>query len=136
MKLSDQEYNSQRGTEAKTLGMGSALMIASGYNGELTVTGDLTDHWVCLFVSMGFFLYIVQELLVGLSAATNNRDDPSIKANISSAQVWTVISWSTYPVVYLFPMLNIGGSTAVVAVQLGYTVSDIISTCGVGILIY
>merc|ERR1711915_739143 len=113
----------------KTLGIGSALMIASGYYGELTVTGDLSARWVCWFLSMSFFLYIVKELLVGLSDAAN-------KAKISSAQVWTVISWCTYPVVYLFPMLNIGGSTAVVAVQLGYTVSDIISKCGVGILIY
>merc|ERR1712061_870485 len=132
MKLSDQEYNSK----AKTLGIGSALMIASGYYGELTVTGDLTDRWVCWFLSMSFFLYIVQELLVGLSDATNKEEDPTIKAKISSAQVWTVISWCTYPVVYLFPMMNIGGSKAVVAVQLGYTVSDIISKCGVGILIY
>merc|ERR1712151_1028206 len=31
MKLSDEEYNSK----AKTLGIGSALMIASGYYGEL-----------------------------------------------------------------------------------------------------
>merc|ERR1712083_191940 len=104
-----------------------ALMIASGYYGELTVTGDLTDRWVCWFLSMGFFLYIVQELLVGLSAATNKEEDPSIQAKISSAPVWPVISWCTYPVVYLFPMLNSGGSTAVVAVQLGYTVSDSIS---------
>merc|ERR1712014_283874 len=132
MKLSDEEYSSK----AQALGIGSALMIASGYYGELTVTGDLTDRWICWFVSMAFFLYIVQELLVGLSAATNKEDDPNIKAKISSAQVWTVISWCTYPVVYLFPMLNIGGSTAVIAVQLGYTVSDIISKCGVGILIY
>merc|ERR1712029_470931 len=57
MKLSDQEYNSK----AKTLGIGSALMIASGYYGEPTVTGDLTDRWVCWFLSMAFFLYIVQE---------------------------------------------------------------------------
>jgi bacteriorhodopsin len=85
---------------------------------------------------MAFFLYIVQELLVGLSAATNKEEDKNIRANISAAQVWTVISWCTYPVVYLFPMMNIGGSKAVVAVQLGYTVSDIISKCGVGILIY
>jgi len=132
MKLSDEEYNSK----AKTLGIGSALMIASGYYGELTITGDLSDRWACWFLSMAFFLYIVQELLVGLSDATNKEEDPTIKAKISSAQVWTVISWCTYPVVYLFPMLNIGGSTAVVAVQLGYTVSDIISKCGVGILIY
>merc|ERR1712151_1121173 len=76
MKLSDQEYNSK----AKTLGIGSALMTASGYYGELTVTGDLTDRWVCWFLSMSFFLYIVQELLVGLSDATNKEEDPAIKA--------------------------------------------------------
>merc|ERR1712066_1029652 len=35
MKLSDEEYSSK----AKTLGIGSALMIASGYYGELTITG-------------------------------------------------------------------------------------------------
>merc|ERR1712232_1062311 len=132
MKLSDEEYNSK----AQTLGIGSALMIASGYYGQLTITGDLSPRCGCWFLSMCFFLYIVQELLSGLSAATNKEEDASIKANIQAAQVWTVISWCTYPVVYLFPMLNIGGSKAVVAVQLGYTVSDIISKCGVGILIY
>merc|ERR1712226_172129 len=62
MNLSDEEYNSK----AKTLGLGSALMIASGYYGELTITGDLSARWGCWFLSMAFFLYIVQELLVGL----------------------------------------------------------------------
>merc|ERR1711923_190912 len=57
--------------KAKTLGVGSALMIVSGYYGELVVTGDLTPRWACWFLSMAFFLYIVYELLVGLSAATN-----------------------------------------------------------------
>merc|ERR1712228_1166666 len=80
MNLSDAEYSSK----AKSLGIGSALMIASGYYGELTITGDLSARWGCWFLSMMFF----------------------------------------------------GGSKAVVAVQLGYTVSDIISKCGVGILIY
>ena len=41
-----------------------------------------------------------------------------------------------YPVVYLFPFLNIGGAQAVVGIQLGYCVSDVISKCGVGFLIY
>merc|ERR1711998_667974 len=91
MKLSPEEYSSK----AWTLGFGSALMIVSGYYGELVVTGDLTPRWVCWFASMSFFLYIVYELLVGLAAAT-----------------------------------------AVVAIQLGYCVSDIISKCGVGLVIY
>merc|ERR1712014_529413 len=122
--------------KAKTLGVSSALMIVSGYYGELTVSGNLTPRWICWFVSMTFFLYIVYELLVGLSAATNSEADPVIKSKIRTAQVMTVISWCTYPVVYLFPMLGITASSAVVAIQIGYCVSDIISKCGVGLVIY
>merc|ERR1712014_49490 len=104
--------------------------------GELVVTGDLTPRWACWVLSMGFFLYIVQELLVGLADATASESDPVIQGKIRTAQVMTVISWCTYPVVYLFPMLGINAAEAVVSIQLGYCVSDIISKCGVGLVIY
>jgi len=132
MKLEARDFSEK----ARTLGVGAALMIVSGYYGELTVTGDLTPRWVCWFVSMVFFLYIVYELLVGLSEATNAEQDPVIKAKIGTAQVVTVISWCTYPIVYLFPMMGINASHAVVGIQIGYCASDIISKCGVGLLIY
>merc|ERR1711988_572697 len=132
MKLDDKTYSSK----AWTLGAGSALMIVSGYYGELVVTGDLTPRWVCWALSMCFFLYIVYELLVGLAAATAAEADATIAGKIKTAQVMTVISWCTYPVVYLFPMLGINAASAVVSIQLGYCVSDIISKCGVGIVIY
>merc|ERR1712025_281583 len=122
--------------KAWTLGLGSALMIVSGYYGELVITGDLTPRWRCWGASMLFFLYIVYELLVGLAAATNLETDPEIKSKIKVAQVMTVISWCTYPVVYLFPMYGINAANAVVSIQIGYCASDIISKCGVGILIY
>ena len=123
-------------TKASVLGVGSALMIVSGYYGELTVTGDLTPRWICWAVSMCFFLYIVYELLVGLASATASETDQTIAGKIKVAQVMTVISWCTYPVVYLFPMLGIKAATAVVSIQVGYCVSDIISKCGVGLVVY
>merc|ERR1712107_721202 len=132
MKLDPETY----AAKSKTLGVGSALMIVSGYYGELTVTGDLTPRWICWFVSMCFFLYIVYELSVGLKAATESENDPVIKGKIELAQWMTVISWCTYPVVYLFPMLGIAASSAVVSIQIGYCISDIISKCGVGLVIY
>ena len=132
MKLDERDYNDK----AKTLGVGSALMIVSGYYGELVITGDLTPRWMCWFISMMFFLYIVYELLVGLSDATNSEADPSIRGKIQTAQVMTVISWCTYPVVYLFPMLGINAAHAVMGIQIGYCASDIISKCGVGLTIY
>jgi len=132
MKLDERDYNDK----AKNLGVGSALMIISGYYGELVITGDLTPRWMCWFISMFFFLYIVYELLVGLSEATNSEADPVIQAKIKTAQVMTVISWCTYPVVYLFPMMGIQASHAVMGIQIGYCASDIISKCGVGLTIY
>merc|ERR1711865_391364 len=132
MKLDERDFNSK----ASTLGVGSALMICSGYYGELVVTGDLTPRWACWFLSMIFFLYIVYELLVGLAAATNKETDAVVKGKIQTAQLMTVVSWCTYPVVYLFPMLGINAAHAVVSIQVGYCASDIISKCGVGILIY
>merc|ERR1712007_289192 len=85
---------------------GSALMIVSGYYGELIITGDLESRWNCWYASMCFFLYIVYELLIGLRAATASESDDKIARKIKIAQVMTVISWCTYPVVYLFPMLG------------------------------
>merc|ERR1711972_1202436 len=92
MKLSPAESSSY----CKQLGVASAAMIAVGYPGELIITGDLSERWFCWFFSMMVFLTIVYTLLIGLS------------------QVVTVISWCTYPVVYLFPMFGIGGAQAVV----------------------
>merc|ERR1719161_2464037 len=132
MKLDDKTYSSK----AWTLGAGSALMICSGYYGELVVTGNLTPRWACWCLSMSFFLYIVYELLIGLAEATDSEADPVIAGKIRSAQVMTVISWCTYPVVYLFPMLGISAANAVVGIQIGYCCSDIISKCGVGLIIY
>jgi bacteriorhodopsin len=122
--------------KAWTLGVGSALMIVSGYYGELIIVGDLTPRWHCWGLSMCFFLYIVFELLVGLSNATNKEEDPTIKGKIKVAQIMTVISWCTYPVVYVFPMMGISAASSVVSIQLGYCASDIISKCGVGLVIY
>jgi bacteriorhodopsin len=132
MKLEKADFQSK----ATKLGLGSALMILSGYYGELTLGGNLAPRWACWFLSMCFFVYIVYELLVGLSSATAAEANAEISAKIKTAQVWTVVSWCTYPVVYLFPMFGIEGSWAVVAIQVGYSISDIISKCGVGLVIY
>jgi len=132
MNLDEETYSSK----SKTLGVGAALMIVSGYYGELTVSGDLTSRWICWALSMVFFCYIVFELLVGLKAATESETDPVVKGKIELAKLMTVVSWCTYPIVYLFPMLGISAADAVVAIQIGYCASDIISKCGVGLVIY
>jgi len=124
-------------SKATTLGVASALMIILGYPGELITDPDqLSGRWMWWACAMAPFLFIVYTLLVGLNDATNAETDPNISSLIKKAQVATVISWCTYPVVYVFPMLGITGSSVIVFIQIGYSISDIISKCGVGLLVY
>merc|ERR1712149_108844 len=123
-----------------TLGICSALMIAFGYPGE--TSGVPGTRWVFWFISMIPFTYIVYTLFFGLKESQNSQPECA-RDLVKYACYATVISWCTYPVVYIFPMLS--GSTdgkaglsasAMVSVQVGYTISDIISKCGVGFPVY
>jgi len=132
MKLPAEEASKK----CTTLGVAAALMIVLGYPGELIVEGALYVRWFYWFLAMIPFCYIVYELLVGLASATNQEPNDTVKGLILRAQWVTVISWLTYPVVYIFPMLGLTGADAVVAIQCGYCASDIIAKCGVGLIIY
>jgi len=123
--------------EAWSLGISSALMIAVGYPGELVIEGnDLSFRLLCFCFSFAVFLFIVYKLLVGLKGAIGKETNPEVAAMLNQVCLATVISWCTYPVVYLFPFAGFSGAQAVVGIQLGYCVSDVISKCGVGFLIY
>jgi len=133
MKLPADESRSK----ATSLGVASVLMIILGYPGELVTSADnLGTRWLWWVAAMVPFIYIVYTLLIGLGEATNSESDPHVRGLVKRVQWWTVISWCTYPVVYIFPMLGIKGDSIKVYIQLGYSVSDIISKCGVGLMIY
>jgi bacteriorhodopsin len=132
MKLPEE----QASRKCMTLGVSSALMIILGYPGELIVEGELHTRWMYWGAAMVPFCYIVFELLVGLAGARSMEPNDKVKALVFRSQWVTVVSWLTYPVVYVFPMLGLSGSSTVVAIQCGYCASDIISKCGVGLIIY
>jgi len=119
------------------LGVSSAIMIIAGYPGELiTEQRQLGQRWMYWGMSMVPFCYVVYTLLVGLSNATAKEQDPDIKSKVKMAQLVTVLSWLTYPIVYVIPMFGFSGASTVVGIQVGYCISDIISKCGVGLIIY
>lgn len=133
MKLDAEESRSR----CVSLGSAAALMILLGYPGELELeTSALKKRWFYWLLAMIPFVYIVYTLLIGLAEATNSESDPRVRKLIRWSQWATVVSWCTYPIVYLFPMLGIQGNSAIVAIQLGYSVSDIVAKCGVGLLVY
>merc|ERR1711975_197450 len=136
MKLSEEETVKR----CTFLGVSSALMIANGYPGE--ITGDAGTRWVFWFLSMIPFCYIVYTLFVGLKESQDSQPE-AVRDQVKWACWATVGSWCTYPIVFIMPMMmgsNDGkhglSASSMVAIQVGYTFSDIISKCGVGYLVY
>merc|ERR1712005_73618 len=122
------------------LGLFSGLMIPNGYPGE--TSGDASTRWFFWVASMCPFMYIVYTLFVGLKDSQEAQPE-ACRDQVKWACWATVFSWCTYPVAYILPMMS-GSETgkaglsaqAITAVQTGYTISDIISKCGVGYLVY
>merc|ERR1712113_633641 len=92
---------------------------------------------------MGFamipFLYVVQQLAVGLSAATDKlatTHGESVAALTGYARWLTIISWLTYPFGYIIKMLGIPGVAATAGEQIGYSVADVVAKAVFGVLIW
>ena len=119
--------------KATKLGVLAALMIILGYPGE--VSSDPGTRWLWWGLSMIPFLVIVFDLFVGLTKAVESQP-PSVRGIVNSARYITVISWCFYPIVFILPMIGISGGDARTAVQIGYTIADIVAKAMFGVLIY
>jgi bacteriorhodopsin len=129
MRLSQQETSSK----CLRLGAAAALMIVLGYPGEIAADNATRALWGTL--SAIPFLYIVWELFKGLGASID-RQPESVRKLIKDARLVTFGSWGFYPIVYMIPYTNLAGGTVETAVQVGYTVADLIAKAGVGVMIY
>ncbi len=129
MRLSDSE------TVSKSLKLGSAaaLMIILGYPGEVADNNSARMLWGTL--SAIPFVYIVWQLFSGLGASINNQHE-DVRELIKTARLVTFASWGFYPIVYMIPYTSLSGSTVETAVQIGYTIADLVAKAGVGVLIY
>jgi bacteriorhodopsin len=128
-RLSNQETWS-KGTR---LGLLAAVMIVLGYPGE--ISADPNTRWLWWGLAMIPFLWIVYELFAGLSRAIASQPE-NVRGLVNIARWLTVISWSFYPVVFIFPMIGLTGGEATTAVQVGYTVADVVAKAVFGIVIY
>jgi len=119
--------------KAAKLGILAAIMVLLGYPGE--VAADNNTRWFWWGLSMVPFLIIVFDLFVGLTKSVESQP-ASVRGIVNFARYVTVISWCFYPIVFILPMVGITGGDAKTAVQVGYTIADIIAKAGFGILIY
>merc|ERR1712111_143088 len=116
-----------------TLGLASAMMVALGYPGE--IQDSPSGRWKFWFLAMIPFLYVVAELAVGLSAASQKQ--ASSVASLTGYARWlTIISWLTYPFVYIIKMIGISGVAATAGEQIGYSIADVVAKAVFGVLIW
>merc|ERR1712187_670106 len=107
------------------LGVSSALMVALGYPGEVQDEAGARFFWWAL--AMVPFCYVVFSLVAGLEEA---------KGLVTAARYLTVVSWLTYPGVYLIKMAGISGALATAYEQIGYSIADVVAKAVFGVLIW
>jgi bacteriorhodopsin len=115
------------------LGLASALMVALGYPGE--IQDDLTVRWFWWALAMLPFCYVVMTLVGGLNEATSKQPD-SVKGLVVTARYLTVISWLTYPFVYIIKNIGLAGTDATAYEQVGYSLADVVAKAVFGVLIW
>ncbi len=129
MRLSGNE-----GTKKATrLAVLAVIMVVLGYPGEISNVASTRWLWWCL--SMIPFLIIQFELFVGLRSSIALQPD-SVRGMVSSARYITVVTWLFYPIVFILPMIGLTGTNAVVGVQVGYSIADVLAKAAFGLFIY
>ena len=119
--------------KATKLGLLAALMVLLGYPGE--ISSDPGTRWLWWGLAMIPFVVIVYDLFIGLRSSIASQP-PEARGLVSAARWLTVVSWLFYPLVFVFPMIGFTGGAATTAVQVGYTVADVVAKAVFGVLIY
>jgi len=115
------------------LGVASAVMVALGYPGE--IQDDLLVRWIWWALAMVPFSYVVMTLVGGLNEATDKQPE-SVKGLVVTARYLTVVSWLTYPFVYIIKNIGLAGAVATTYEQVGYSIADVVAKAVFGVLIW
>jgi bacteriorhodopsin len=131
----------ERGPMAAKLGFLAALMIVLGYPGEVSES-------VSFFGTRGLwgllstipFIWILYILFTQLGD-TIQRQSNRVATLLGNARLLLFATWGFYPIAYMIPMAYAGSypaeaGGAVVSLQVGYTIADILAKAGYGVLIY
>jgi len=120
------------------LGIAAFLMIALGYPGEIMAHGDKA-----LFGAYGFwgtassipFFYILYILWVELGEAIKGQPE-RVGVLFRNMRLLLVFTWGFYPIVYMLPFFGLDATQAVVSIQVGYAIADVLAKAGYGVMIY
>ena len=120
------------------LGIAAFLMIILGYPGEIMAHSDKA-----LFGAYGLwgtlstipFAYILYILWGELGKAMESQPD-RVKVLFRNMRLLLVGTWGFYPIVYCLPFFGLDATQAVVSIQVGYAIADVLAKAAYGVMIY
>jgi bacteriorhodopsin len=110
----------------------SAAMIALGYPGE--VSSDQNTQVLYGVLSTLPFVYILYVLFVELGKSLE-RQPAGVAETIGRLRLLLIATWGVYPIAYIFNIVGDATASSFVAVQVGYTIADILAKCVFGLTI-
>jgi bacteriorhodopsin len=113
------------------------LMIAFGYPGELITdeTSVMGMRGLWGFLSTLPFVYIVYTLWNELGAAAAEKEGKTAVL-YKNIKYLLFATWGFYPIVYMAPFFEWEGASTQVAIQVGYSIADVLAKAGYGVMIY
>ncbi|MFN4073608.1 MAG: bacteriorhodopsin [Thermus sp.] len=113
----------------------SVLMLGLGYVGEVNTEPGPRTLWGALS-SIPFF-YILYVLWVELSQAVREgRYGPRVLELLNATRFVLLMSWGFYPIAYALGTWLPGGAGQEVAIQVGYSIADLIAKPIYGLLVF
>jgi bacteriorhodopsin len=110
----------------------SAAMIALGYPGE--ISNDQNTQVLYGVLSTIPFIYILYVLFVELTKSLE-RQPAGVAASVKNLRLLLIATWGVYPIAYMFNIWGDASSSSFVAIQVGYTLADVLAKCVFGLTI-
>jgi len=110
------------------------IMIGLGYPGE--IANDAPTRWFFWAASMVPFTYLLFVLFTKLTEILKSQPE-SARELISSARYVLLVTWAFYPIAFaIVTVTGANNSNGQVLLQIGYSVADIASKVGYGLMIH
>jgi bacteriorhodopsin len=110
----------------------SAAMIALGYPGE--ISNDQNTQVLYGVLSTIPFIYILYVLFVELTKSLE-RQPAGVAGSVKNLRLLLIATWGVYPIAYMFNIWGDASSSSFVAIQVGYTLADVLAKCVFGLTI-
>jgi bacteriorhodopsin len=110
----------------------AAAMIALGYPGEIST--DQNTQVLYGVLSTIPFLYILYVLFAELSKSLD-RQPAGVAETVGRLRLLLIATWGVYPIAYIFNIVGDESANSFVAIQVGYTIADILAKCVFGLTI-